>query len=163
MLQGSFGPATIESGANKGKPRTLTYKTGIKAENANGLPLDSDKKFALVEVNQATIPVTLFENADEVRSYAGAHFDTFVVSAANERMKRAVTSKLQALFKKAKVAAADWKGVITTALASITPEGIFTPSEGVSGKVAKATLVDIYNNGSLSAEEKLAAIMALAK
>lgn len=159
MIQGTFGPATIESGANKGKPRTLTYKTSIKSENANGLPLKDG--VAIVVVNQADIPVSRFSDRAEVERFAGENFDAFVLDAANERMERKTTGRLVTAFKKATLAASNWSTVIASTLQGLTPESIFAPSENVSGKVAKASVVELYNNASLSDAEKLAAIMAL--
>ena len=69
MKRTSFGPATVESGKNKGQARTLSFATGISTENANGLPIESGKVSLAISAAQPT--VVTFETADEVRSTAG--------------------------------------------------------------------------------------------
>lgn len=167
MKRTSFGPATVESGKNKGQARTLSFATGISTENANGLPIESGKVSLAISAAQPT--VVTFETADEVRSTAGAEFDTFVVEAANARAVAMVRAKLTGEARKLTLPPTDVAGWVAQISESITAELLFAPAQERSSKGpkgprgVKAELANLANAAtSMSKEDLLAAIAALA-
>lgn len=166
MKRTSFGPATVESGKNKGQARTLSFATGISTENANGLPIESGKVSLAISAAQPT--VVTFETADEVRSTAGAEFDTFVVEAANARAVAMVRAKLTGEARKLTLPPTDVAGWVAQISESITAELLFSvherSSKGPKGpRGVKAELANLANAAtSMSKEDLLAAIAALA-
>jgi hypothetical protein len=126
-----FGPATVESGKNKGKARFLSFATGIKPEDANGLPISKNGKgesVVSVEIGAAVPTVGEFTDANEVRQYAGEHFDTFVVEAANDRYVAATRAKLTTEARKWTLLPSDLAGTIRSLCESILPESLFAPA-----------------------------------
>jgi hypothetical protein len=166
MKRTSFGPATVESGKNKGQARTLSFATGISTENANGLPIESGKVSLAISAAQPT--VVTFETADEVRSTAGAEFDTFVVEAANARAVAMVRAKLTGEARKLTLPPTDVAGWVAQISESITAELLFSvqerSSKGPKGpRGVKAELANLANAATtMSKEDLLAAIAALA-
>lgn len=164
MKRTSFGPATVESGKNKGQARNLSFATGISAENANGLPVDGGKVSLTISAAQPT--VVTFETADEVRSIAGAEFDTFVVEAANARAVAMVRAKLTGEARKLTLPPTDVAAWVAQISESITAETLFAPAQekGPKGpRGVKAELANLANAAtSMSKEDLLAAIAALA-
>jgi hypothetical protein len=166
MKRTSFGPATVESGKNKGQARTLSFATGISTENANGLPIESGKVSLAISAAQPT--VVTFETADEVRSTAGAQFDTFVVEAANARAVAMVRAKLTGEARKLTLPPTDVAGWVAQISESITAELLFSvqerSSKGPKGpRGVKAELANLANAATtMSKEDLLAAIAALA-
>jgi len=166
MKRTSFGPATVESGKNKGQARTLSFATGISTENANGLPIESGKVSLAISAAQPT--VVTFETADEVRSTAGAQFDTFVVVAANARAVAMVRAKLTGEARKLTLPPTDVAGWVAQISESITAELLFSvqerSSKGPKGpRGVKAELANLANAATtMSKEDLLAAIAALA-
>ena len=166
MKRTSFGPATVESGKNKGQARTLSFATGISTENANGLPIESGKVSLAISAAQPT--VVTFETADEVRSTAGAEFDTFVVEAANARAVAMVRAKLTGEARKLTLPPTDVAGWVAQISESITAELLFSvqerSSKGPKGpRGVKAELANLANAATtMSKEDLLAAIASLA-
>lgn len=162
-----FGPATVESGKNKGQARTLTFATGISVENANGLPVDGGK--VSVSISAAAPTVVEFTSADEVRNIAGDQFDTFVVEAANARAQMAVRTKLTSEARKLTLPPSDLAAWVAQISDSVTAESLFAaPAErsakGPKGpRGVKAELANLATAAStMSKEDLLAAIAALA-
>lgn len=158
-----FGPATVENGKNKGNARTISFATGIKPENANGLPVEKDK--VMVEMSAATPTVIEFASADEVRSFAGEHLDTFLLSAANSAAKAAVRSKLTTEFRKLDLAPSDIPAFVTSLCDSITEASLFEPTTRSGGRTGiKQELASLQSAAAdMSKEDLLAAIAALLK
>jgi len=162
-----FGPATVESGKNKGQARTLSFATGISAENANGLPVEGGKVSLAISAAQPT--VVEFTSADEVRSIAGSEFDTFVVEAANARAVAMVRAKLTGEARKLTLPPSDVAAWVAQVSDSITAESLFAPAPERSAKGpkgprgVKAELANLATAAtSMSKEDLLAAIAALA-
>ena len=158
----SFGPAEVQSGKNKGQPRTLKFSTGIDKANANGLPIENGN--VLVEISAAAPQVIEFANADEVRAAAGSHLETFLVTAANAAAKAAARSKLTTEFRKLSLPPSDPAVFVTDLCNSITAESLFEPTVR-SGRVGiKQELTQLTTAAeSMSKEDLLAAIAALIK
>jgi hypothetical protein len=157
-----FGAAEVSSGANKGKPRTISFATGIAVENANGLPIKDGK--VMVEMSAATPQVWEFASADEVRAAAGAHLDSFLLDAANAKAKSDVRSGLTTEFRKLSLAPSDIPAFVASICDKYTPESVFTPAErGTSGpRGIKAELAGLQAAAeNLSKADLLAAIAKL--
>lgn len=162
-----FGPATVESGKNKGATRTLSFATGIAVENANGLPVEGSKVSLIVSAAAPT--VVEFTSADEVRSIAGDQFDVFVVEAANARAASMVRAKLTGEARKLTLPPSDLAAWVAQISNSITAESLFAPAperaaKGPKGpRGVKAELANLATAAeSMSKEDLLAAIAALA-
>lgn len=160
MKATAFGPALVESGKNKGAARHLSFATGIKPENSNGLPVDNGTVY--LNISPASITVGEFESRGEVEQYAGEHFDGFVVDAANAMWKSTTRSKITAEARKLSLPPTDIRGWIGSLVDKITASSLFVPTVSAAGKVAVADIVALGNDTSLTAEQKLAAILALA-
>lgn len=158
----AFGPATVESGKNKGAARLLSFATGIKPENnATGLPVENGKVF--VQVSPGAFTVQTFDSADEVRAAAGDQFDTFVVEAANDRMKSTVRSKITAWARKLSLAASDAVSAIQDLADSIDPASLFVAESASAAKGPrgiKAELAAVAANAESMSKEDLLAIIA---
>jgi hypothetical protein len=167
-----FSAAKIASGKNKGQSvAPLHFATGIKAENnTTGLPVESGK--VMLPITGADLEVMEFESADEVRQAAGDQFDVFVVEAANARAKSAARAAITNEGRKVTLAPQnplDWAKAL---LATLSPEGLFTPKvrvtsdkapRGVKAEIAKLTSItaDMLADPEYAAQF-LAKIQALA-
>jgi len=157
-----FGPALVENGKNKGQARTISFATGIAKENANGLPVDS-KGVVSIEMSAALPTVIEFESADEVRSFAGAHLDTFLLNAANSAAKASVRSKLTTEFRKLDLAPSNVSVFVAGLCDSVTETSVFEPSTRGGGRTGiKQELASLQAAAeNLSKEDLLAAIAKL--
>lgn len=162
-----FGPAIVESGKNKGQARTLSFATGITAENANGLPVEAGKVSLTISAAQPT--VVEFSSADQIRSIAGDQFDVFVVEAANARAAAMVRAKLTGEARKLTLPPSDVNGWVTQICESVTAESLFAAAQERTAKGpkgprgVKAELANLATAAeSMSKEDLLAAIAALA-
>lgn len=161
MQRVAFGPATVESGANKGKARTLSFKTGIKPENANGLTVVNGAVY--IEVSAAIPQRIEFASADEVREYASGNFDAFVLSAANNLSTADVRARLTNATRKLTASPLDVPTWAKNESLAQTPEGLFVISEGGKSGTVKAEVTALAAKAdSMSIDELRAAIAALA-
>lgn len=167
MKRTAFGPATVESGKNKGQARTLSFATGIATENANGLPVESGK--VSLTISAALPTVVTFDSADEIRQIAGAEFDVFVVEAANARAAAMVRAKLTGEARKLTLPPSDVTAWVAQISESVTAESLFAPAPERSAKGpkgprgVKAELANLATAAeTMSKEDLLAAIAALA-
>ena len=169
MQTAPFGEATVASGKNKGQARSISFATGIAAENANGLPVSKNGKgenVVSISFSPALPTVHVFESADEVRSIAAENFDTFVVDAANDRARSAVRSALTTEARKLSLPPQDLPGWINTVCQSITPAGLFVPAAAAATATKRGVKAELANLAqaaqNMSHEDLLAAIAALA-
>ena len=160
MKSATFGSATVESGANKGKARFLSFQTGIKPENSNGLPVKDGKTYA--NVSPADITTFEYETEDEVRAKLGEHFAVWVVEAANDHVLAKYRAALTTGFRKLDLPPSNIAEFVRTTTGSITPENALAPSVAGPKKVATASIIELANRTDLSDAEKLAMIRALA-
>jgi hypothetical protein len=160
MKAATFGSATVESGANKGKARFLSFQTGIKPENSNGLPVKDGKTYA--NVSPADIPTFEFENVEEVQQHAGEHFNTLVVEWANDAVLAKYRAALTTNFRKLDLPPTSIADFVKSTTGGITPESVLIPAVAGPKKIATASLIELANRTDLSDAEKLAMIRALA-
>ena len=155
-----FGSAEVESGKNKGTARTISFRTSIKPENnTSGLPVE--KGHVSVVFSPSVPQVFEFTSADEVRQYAGAHLDTFLVDAANSIARARVRAALTTEFRKLELAPSDVAGFVAGIVSGITAEGLFEPvTRGASGpRGIKAELAGLEAAAAgMTKDELIAAI-----
>lgn len=161
-----FGEATYTSGKNEGKPRTISFVTGIAAANAGPLPATGKnakgEAVAVLEIPSALPTRPEFESADEVRELAGSNFDTWLVKVANAELLSQTRNALAKGARNAEMPPANLEAFVKQICDAVKPEGIFVETVSVN-TAAKAGVLSLAERlSTMTPEEVNAAILAMA-
>ena len=159
-------PAT--SGKNKGSVAVYEWPTAIKPEdNATGLPINKAGKVA-VNVAGDAFTVAQFESHAEFQSTVGEHYEAIVLDMANTKLAAGQVQRARSAFGKLTLAPADIVAYVVERIASFDIAAFFAPHVAAEkgtkvNRGVTAQLKNVADNwNSLSDDEKLAAILAIA-
>lgn len=161
----ALGSATSKKRNAEGKvmdvPRTNSFATGVKPENANGAQIVKGK--AQIIVGSADVNVKQFEDYSEVRAMAGTNYEPTVLEWANDAARRAQLSHVVTKSRKLSIMPTGATSFVQGIFDAFTLGSLFEVATRASGKVAKSELATLAANaGAMSKEDLIAMIAKLA-
>lgn len=174
----ALGPATVKTRTKgpDGKshasdaPNSIVFATNISAENAGGLPVDTKRGTATLEISPSDVQVAQFADYAELRATAGDQYESTTLALYNEKARNAAWLNVKRATAKATLAPSNVLTYIQSKFAEFSLASLFevaTQSKAVRvGKKTQAVQqIEAIQSGlaSMSREELEAKLAEISK